>query len=359
VLRFAGIALLIILLLAVCFWLNVPRSVPLFVQGIALERYPIEFDFEFVGLDPHLTSVPVNYVYMPLTPIYGITKHWTTIISPAQVDTILRTQVVPVEGGHLRWSAPRGLTGLSNYRLYSFGVGDQGAPYELVGTSPQDGTKPPRALNIPKIAVSGGVYDFDGPIVLWRGQGEPTDENPYGYATRDLQQPAQILWDGLRSVRARVQLTPYALSTFVVPTLWAGDGWTNQAYQISRPHATKTDQLLKLARGVSVPVPYMRECTDAPQFAVVTGRDVPAWAKLYGLWRPIPRAEWDAFRRGANAPGITMHFNPAARGEPSLDRVETLSLSVAKPGHYRLFGACPNGNYDSVAVAWLEIEVSG
>lgn len=350
----------LVAVLAVCaWWLNVPRSVGLMAQGFGQQRQPVEFDIEFVGLGANVAEVPVYLFYVPATPIFGITAHYWSIIAPLRIDTISRTLRVPVHAGRVRWTAPLGLAGLSNFRLQSVSIGDAGAPYALSATVASDASLPataPRDLDIPLIAISSGEYRFNGALALWN-RTENREENPYDSPRNGNAVGAQVLWDGLRVVTARVDLTPYPMGSFVLPADWAGDGWKNEGYQLSRPHATLTDKVLTLSRGVSVPLPFARECSSPPQFTVVAGERVPQWSRIDGLWRPISRTAWEALLGGTRASGLDVHFVPRVAGRPSLDRVESFTVLARTNGKYRLFAACPNPHYDSVGVTWIDVSV--
>lgn len=358
-LRFLIIVPFVVVLAACAWWLNVPRGLGLMAQGFGQQRHPVEFDIEFVGMPANVSEVPVSFLYMPKTPVLGITAHYWSSIAPMRIDAITRTLQVPVHAGRARWSAPLGFAGFSNFRLQTVSIGDAGSPYALSATVADPSVDPsiaPRGLDIPLIAVSGGEYRFDGAIALWR-RTENSAGNPYGFAAgADDAVPAQAIWDGLRVLTARVDLAPYPLLSFDLPSDWAGDGWKNEGYQLSRPHATLTNKVLTLPRGVSVPLPFTRECTLPPQLTVVAGDRIPQWSRIDGLWRPMPRRVWEALLAGARAPGLEVHFLPRA-GRPSLDRVESFGVLARAAGKYRLFAACPNPHYDSLGVAWIDVVV--
>jgi hypothetical protein len=356
VLRVVAGAIVVAAVVALVIWLNLPRSVPLFVQGIGQARNPVDFDFQFVGMPPGVSRIPVELYYFPQTPISGITLHYWSIIAPPRIDTIQRTLEVEVAGGRARWQAPLALAGLSNYRLRSVWFDAQGSPYRLTMAETPDRSKAPRNLDIPSIAVSDGAYRFDGALALWRRLGD--DENAYAYAPRVDDIDAPLFWDGLRSVSARVDLAPYPIASFVVPQEWEGAGWHNQGYQRSRSHATVTDKALELDAGVSVPLPFARECASPPQFAIVAANATPPWSHIYGLWRPLARTTWEAFaRQSPPPPDLSVRFGPAAGGAPSLDRVEFFDVLGRAAGTFRLFAACPNPHYGSVGVTWIDITV--
>ncbi len=356
-LRVAAVVLIAIGLFVLCFWLNVPRSIPLMVQGAGLQRQPAEFDIEWTGLGREVSHVPLELYYFPLTPVYGITSHYVSIISPLQIDTIHRTIDVPVRDGRARFSAPLGLLGLSNYRLQGLQLGADEAPYRLKAAAPQDPSQAPKDLDIPSIVVRDGEYRFDGALALWR-LAASGDANPYVYSSRVGDVDAPILWDGLRTLRARIDLAPYPVSSFVAGAGWDGAGWKNLGYELTRPHATLTDTKLTLERNLSVPLPFSRECESPPQFTVVSDARTPGWSRIAGLWRPVSRNDWEALLRAGRTADLTVRFVPAASGRASLERREFFDVLGRTSGTYRLFAACPNPRYDSVAVTWIDIAVA-
>jgi hypothetical protein len=361
VLRFLVIVPFVLVVATFAWWLNLPRGFGLMAQGLGQERHPAEFDVAFVGMRPGIAELPVQLFYMPITPILGITAHYWSIIAPLRIDAVTHTLQVPVQGGRMRFAAPLGLAGPSNFRLRTVLIGEPGAPYALdagvVSDSSIDPSVPPASLDIPLIAVTGGEYRFDGALALWR-RTQNREANPYGFSPRDdSPAPPQLIWDGLRAVTARVDLTPYAIASFEVPSDWAGDGWKNEGYQLSRPHATLTNKVLNLPHGVSVPLPFARECASSPQFTVVAGDRIPQWSRIDGLWRPMPRRVWEELLRSPSAPGVDVRFAALTSGRPSLDRVESFTVLARTRGKYRLFAACPNPHYDSVGVTWIDIVV--
>jgi hypothetical protein len=232
---FVAAALLVVAASSVCLWLNVPKSLQLLAQGVGQQRHPVEFDFEFIGIDPGISRVPVQLFYLPQTPIFGLTKHYSSIIAPLSIDTITRSLDVDVRAGRVRFTAPLGLAGLSNYRLQSVDVGEADAPYALTSSielgdpSKADRAKAPRSLDLPLIGVSDGQVHFDGAIALWRRSASEAhdDANPYAYSPL-AQGPAQLIWVGLRGLTARIDLAPYPVGTFAVPAGWEGGGWKNE-----------------------------------------------------------------------------------------------------------------------------------
>jgi hypothetical protein len=358
VVRLAVALIAVAAIAALCLWLNVSRSVPLMLQGAALQRQPAHFDIEFVGLDPGVAHVAVELFYFPVTPVFGLTSHYTNIIAPNRIDSIDRTFDVPVRSRHVRFSAPLGLFGIDNYRLRSAVVGDEESAYRLQMAAPEDPSHAPKDVDIPAIAVRDGDYRFDGALALFRLTASG-DANPYAYAVNVTGVEAPILWEGLRTLRARVDLAPYALTSFDAHSWAGGAGWKQLGYQLTHAHATLTDTTLTIARDVTVPVPFARECQAPPQFTLVSHEHVPRWSRIDGLWRPVARGDWDAFRRGSGAPAeVSVHFSPAASGRPSLEREEFLEIDCRTAGNYRLFAACPNPHYDSVAVTWLDVVVN-
>jgi hypothetical protein len=362
-LRFSAIAVIVVALLAICWWLNVPRSEQLMAQGLDQQRHPVDFDIQFIGIDSNVSQVPVWLFYVPKTPILGISAHYWSIIAPFRIDTITRTFQVPVREGRVRWTAPLGLAGFSNFRLQSVNVGEAGAPYALQATTVSDPSidpsTAPRSLDIPLIALSGGEYRYDGAIALWRRTGNdrtnPYDTNPYVHSARADDVPAQLIWDGLRVLHARIDLAPYPIGTFVVPVDWKGEGWNNEGFQLTRPHATLTDKALSVVPGVSVPLPFAFECASPPQFFVVAGNRIPEWSTIDGVWRPISRPVWEELLRGAQTPELDVRFVPRTKGGASLDRVEFLTVLARASGTYRLFAACPNSHYGSLGVMWIDV----
>jgi len=263
-----------------------------------------------------------------------------------------------VHEGRVRWTAPLGLAGFSNFRLQSVNVGEAGAPYALRATNASDPSidpsTAPRSLDIPLIGVGGGEYRYDGAIALWRRTGND-GANPYVYSPRADSVPAQLIWDGLRVLHARIDLAPYPLGTFVVPVDWEGEGWKNEGFQLARPHATLTGKALSVAPGVSVPLPFARECASPPQFAVVAGNHIPEWSRIDGVWRPISRSVWEELARGAQTPELDARFVPRATSSASLDRVEFFNVLARAGGTYRLFAACQNSHYGSLGVTWIDV----
>jgi len=359
---FVAAALLVVAASSVCLWLNVPKSLQLLAQGVGQQRHPVEFDFEFIGIDPGISRVPVQLFYLPQTPIFGLTKHYSSIIAPLSIDTITRSLDVDVRAGRVRFTAPLGLAGLSNYRLQSVDVGEADAPYALTSSidlgdpSKVDRAKAPRSLDLPLIGVSDGQVHFDGAIALWRRIASEAhdDANPYAYSPL-AQGPAQLIWDGLRGLTARIDLAPYPVGTFVVPTGWEGDGWKNEGYRLTRPHATLTDTSLELSLGVTVPLPFAHDCEVAPQVVVVSARRVPQWSAIDGLWRPVPRAVWESLVRQAPAPGLTVRFVPRASRRGALQRMQSFAVLARASGRYRVLAACANSHYASRAVTWIDV----
>jgi hypothetical protein len=356
VLRLAAIALTVLVVVAIGAWLNIFRSFPLLVQGIGQERHPVEFDFEFAGLAPGVRSVPVGLLYMPKTPILGITAHYWSIIAPFRIDTISRSLHVDVRDGHVRWEAPLGLAGLSNFRLQTLAVGEDGAPYAVQATIAEDPTKAPRSLDVPKVVVRGGEYRFDGAAALWRRPGND-DTNPYAYSPNsDGVNPAQVIWDGLRALHARIDLVQYPMASLVAPVDWVGDGWKNEGYRRTRRDATLTETLLTIEPGAAVPLPFARECESSPEFVIVARDRIPAWSQIDGLWRPVPRSVWERFRQTRQPPEVSVRFVPSTSGHPSLGRVESFAILARSNGAYRLFAACSNSHYESLGVTWIDVD---
>ena len=360
-LRIVAIVAGLLAIVALCIWLNVPGSLVLLVQTLGPQRQPVDFDIELAGLSPRISKLRVESFYFPKTPIFGITEHYWSIIAPLHIDTITRTLDVAVHNGHVHWFAPLGLAGLSNYRLQSVRVGEQEAPYSVEFSSREDRSSDPRGLDIPLIAVTGGDYRFDGALALWQRPGDA--DNPYVYSPAVGEISREVIWDGLRTLHARIDLAPYPLATFVVPADWNGAGWKNEAYRATRPGAVLTSQALDVVTGASIPLPFQRECA-APQFAVVSGGRVPKWSRIYGLWRPVPRPVWESLKRQPQAPGLTVRSTLPVSAHAADNRVtanafdthvELLGVFARSSGVYRLFAACPNAHYASLAVTWLDV----
>lgn len=361
-LRIGAIAAIAVAILVVCAWLNVLRSIPLTVQALGQERHPVDFAIEFGGLDPSVSRVPVQLFYYPQTPIFGISAHWRSIVAPLRIDKITRSLKVDVQSGKVHFAAPLGLVGVSNFRLQRVDVGEQGAPYAVTASvdlndpANVDRSKAPRSLDLPLVAESSGRLVYDGPIALW-GRLESGDGNPYVYSPRAGVVPAQLIWDGLRSLDARIDLAPYAMATFVVPADWQGEGWKNEGYRLTRAHATLTDKALDVAAGNAVPLPFARECELPPQFALVAESRIPKWSRIDGLWRPVLRRDWEELLRAPQASGVAVRFVPNAGGTRSLAGVEAFDVSARAGGTYRLLAACPNPDYGSLAVTWIDVIV--
>ncbi|MEO6989957.1 MAG: hypothetical protein ABI346_05950, partial [Candidatus Baltobacteraceae bacterium] len=229
-LRFGAFAILLVAILGIGAWLNLPGSLLLTARALGEQRHPVDFDFAFSGLGPHPLRVPVQLFYFPKTPILGISEHYWSIIAPLRVDTVTRSFEVDVREGHVRWSAPLGLAGLSNFRLQSLSVGEPGAAYALRASAVRDAARAPRSLELPAIVVNGGQYRYDGALALWRRPGnEQTD--PYVYSPRVDDVTRQLIWDGLRALHARIDLAAYPVATFIVPSGWHGEGWKNEGFQ--------------------------------------------------------------------------------------------------------------------------------
>ena len=166
-----AVAVAIASAVVLCVWLNAPRSLLLMVQGIGYQRQPANFDFEFAGIAGDVPGVRVDLAYYPRTPIFGISKHWTNVISPPAIDQIYRTLQVPAKAGRVHFAAPLGLVGLSNYRLIDIRIGED-APYaveaSVAGDVRDEQARPPRNLDIPFIAVNAGAVRYDGALALWR-----------------------------------------------------------------------------------------------------------------------------------------------------------------------------------------------
>ncbi len=348
------LALAAALVLGACVWLNAPKSLPLMLRAAREGREPVRFDIHFSGLDPHLSRMRVDLFYFPETPILGISSHPWSIIAPNRIDTISRTLEVPVRDGSLVWSAPLGLLGVSNYRLRSLAVGEPGAAYALQARAADDPARAPRRVDFPHVEQRAGAYSYDGAHALWGRLGSD-EESDYSYSPRVGDVVPQNIWYGLRTFDARIDLTPYPVASFVVPAGWSGNGWTNEGFRLSRPHASLTGTSLAISRGANVPLPFSRECVHAPQFALVAAADVPAWSKFAGLWRPVARATWMELSGRRQPDQIRATFQPSSRGNPSLDRIEAVLVNASSAGTFRLFAACPNPHYDSVAVTWIDI----
>ena len=355
-LRIAAIAAGGFALLALCVWLNIPYSLVLLVQTLGPQRQPVSFNVQYAGLNPDVRSLRVTLYYMPKTPIYGVTEHYWSIIAPLHIDNIERSLDVPVRDGRASWSAPYGLAGLSNYRLQIVTAGEQTQPYFFEFGTAVDQTAGPRDLDIPLINAAEGNYRFDGAMALWRRPND-SDLNPYVYSPAIDEVTREVVWSGLRSMNLQLDLAPYRLSTFVVPADWNGDGWKNEGYRSIRPRATLTDKGLDADAGERIPLPFARDCTEAPQVAVVDTGHIPAWSRIQGLWRPVPRDAWQRVRGGAQDHGIALRFVAGAKGAPNIHVPERFELTALKAGGYRVLAACPNPHYASVAVTWLDVSV--
>jgi hypothetical protein len=363
---FCAIAAVVIAAVAACVWLQAPGSLILMVQGAGSQRHPVDFDIEFPGIAANVSHVQVELSYYPRTPILGISKHWTTIISPPEIDQIHRSLQVPVNAGRVHFTAPLALAGLSNFRLTDVQIGaDAGeAPYSLEArvagdVSSAQPAAPPN-LDIPLLAVSDGQVRYDGPRALWLRVDAGDGTNPYSYDPRAVESALPIVWDGLQAFHARVDLAPYPLVTFVVPDGWAMDGWKNDGGNsggsLIRSQARLTTQALVLSPGVTVPLPFARECTAPPQVAVVRAARLPAWSQIDGTWRPVSRSVWTTLVGLARPPDLDVRFVPGTAGG-SLDRMESFSVRARAIGAYRIFAACPDAHYDSSAVAWVDVIV--
>jgi hypothetical protein len=362
---FSALAAVVVVAVGLCVWVGAPASLFLMAQGIGYQRQPADFDFEFAGLAPNVSQVRVDLSYYPRTPIWGISKHWSTVISPPSIDQVHRSLEVPVNAGRVHFTAPLGLAGLSNFRLIGVQLGSDGddLPYAVAASVAGDvsSSQPtaPSNLEVPLIAVSDGQIRYDGPRALWRRVDTGNGANPYSYNPRVVVSSLPIVWDGLRGLRARVDLAPYPLATFVVPDGWEAGGWKNDGGNsggsLIRADARLTTQALVLSPGVTISLPFARECTEPPQIAVVSAAQLPAWSQIDGTWRPIPRSVWAALLGTTRAPDLSVEFIPGAAGAGSLDRMESFAVRARANGAYRLFAACPNPHYDSLAVTWVDV----
>jgi hypothetical protein len=359
---FGCFALVIAAAVAVCWWLRFPGSLFVLARTLGDARRPVTFDYTFVG-PPAPVNAEVNATYIATTPIFGISQHWVNIIAPMTVDTINKKLDATVAPGRLTFQVPLGIPGLSGFRLryvsVLYGRTSPDVATDL-SASPTDSGDAPTRMTIPEARSTDGTFDYDGPLALWAMTGSTNDATGFVYAPRVVMTTREVLWDGLRSVRARVDLTHYPMPAFQPPVGWTATGWglSGVTYTHAPTHATLTDQGLVIARDARVPMPFSRDCTTMPEFAAVAPHDVPAWSpwpQPNGLWRAVPVADWRALvARARNAP-LTTKFVPSAR--PPADGIEAVDLDGRTVGKYRLFAACPSPHYGSVAVVWIDVEV--
>ena len=313
-----------------------PASLALLAQTLGDARHPVEFSYTFAGADAPLDA-DVEATYIARTPILGISRHYWSIIAPSSVDTrIVKPEVVRSATG-MRFSLPLGIAGLSGFRLAYVALRRSGSALPDVSLQPTgDGAAPPQQT-IPSASLSGGAYAFDGPFALWATSGGAAFDDGYVYSTRAAMSARDVIWDGLRSVTARIDFTPYPLPAFEQPTVWTG----------------------KIARDTQASVPYAPDCALPPALLAIRAADVPEWSQVQGLWRPIPLARWKAFAFAAAAHGAPLALRFVRRSAPPTDptAASEVEVSGSQPGRFRLFAACPATHYDTVAVAWLDVEV--
>ena len=84
---------------------------------------------------------------------------------------------------------------------------------------------------------------------------------------------------------------------------------------------------------------------------------LPGWSQIDGTWRPVSRSEWAALGRSAGSPDLEVRFLPGSGAGKALDRTEYFLVRSRSMGAHRLFAACPNQHYDSLAVAWIDVIV--
>ena len=335
--RAARIAALVagaVLLVALCWWLRMPASLALLARTLGDARHPVAFSYTFTGPEAPLDA-DVEATYIARTPILGISRHYWSIIAPPSVDTrIVKPEVVRSATG-MRFSLPLGIAGLSGFRLAYVALRRSGGELPDVSLQPTGNGAAPPQQTIPFASLFGGAYAFDGPFALWATSGGAAFDDGYAYSTRAVMSARDVIWDGLRSVTARIDFTPYPLPAFEPGTTWTG----------------------KIARGTQAFVPYAPDCALPPELFAIRAADVPEWSKVQGLWRPIPLARWKAFAAASHGAPLALRF--VRRIAPPTDPKAASEVEVrgSQPGRFRLFAACPAAHYDTVAVTWLDVEV--
>jgi hypothetical protein len=356
--RVARIGLFVFAVLAVIavgIWLNFPTAFVLLVQALGEQRHPVDFDIQFVGA-PASRTAQIELWYVPRTPIFGITEHYWSIIAPLHVDNITWHKSVQPKDGHVRFTAPLGLVGLSGYRLQSIGIrpsGDADAAPDLE-LGPTDDDAEPVSQLVPPAHVDDGTYTFDGAFTLWGMTGVAREAAGVYYSPRATDRTREVIWPGLRALRARVDFAAYPLPTFQAPVVWTGFGWRKYGSNLFRTGATLTDRRLEARRGAHFAIPFSGECAAGASFAVVALANAPAWSNIDGLWRPVARQTWDKLARASGQRSLTVRLTRVPR---SLDDVAPLELVADAAGSYRLFAVCPNPHYASVAATLIDVVV--
>jgi len=346
----------VVLVASAAAWLNLPPAAILFARGFAQSRHPVIFDVELANVSPALANVDVTLLYMPKTPIYGISEHYTNMLSPLTLDRVVRHLNVTVTQGRLHFQAPLALVGLSNFRLDFVTLqrtNSSDAP-ELFGLTDTGNGDAPITSAIPSAHVADGTYFFDGPLALWRMTGDSDDAGGRAYSPLGSNPSRQVIWDGLRAVHARVNFAPYPIPTFQVPVEWARYGWRRYGNVLFQRNAKLSDTRLSMTHGAALVIPFTRDCARTPEFALVRKPQTAPWADDVALWAPISLGAWQKAVRTHRAPRESIAFVPAGKRSEEPDAVRVGPL---QRGEYRLCAACPNTAYDSVAVAWIDVAV--
>lgn len=360
--RIGVIAVACLAALGLAVWLNLPRSLAMCVQAIGQQRHPVAFDVQFVGVAIR-SPVEVEIRYVPQTPIFGITEHYWSIIAPLHIDNITRVERMEPQDGHVRFAAPMGLVGLSGYRLQSIGLHLAGADADNETRVELGQTNNPRveplSMGVPDAVVNDGTYTFDGPLALWGMTGAQDDTTGVVFSPRAFNPTRQVIWDGLRALVARIDLTHYPLPAFQTPVGWEGLGWKSAGINLSRPGATLTERRLEMRRDAIVRVPFTRDCNATPRFVSMRTASAPAWSNIEGLWRPVEVGSWVNLdtEPGVSAPRTRF----VGRSKPPPDGVEAVEIRpdmrLLSSGTFRVFAMCPEPHYGSVAVTWLDVVV--
>jgi hypothetical protein len=344
-------------LLVVAVWLNLPSSAVWFVRGIADQRHPVAFDFGLARLPRSAAGVDVTLSYVPKTPILGISEHYWSIIAPLHIDIVTRQMHFAIADGHIRFEGPTALVGLSNFRLssavldVSTGHGDA----LQVGLADTGDQPAPQSSTIPLSRTERGTYIFEGPLALWRLTGVRDEKTGLMYSPRAPSIMREVLSPDVRAVRVRIDFAAYPTPTFQAPADWSGDGWHRDGSNFTQAGAKLTDQELTIRRGVTLRIPFSRDCSSPPQFAAVTKSEQPAWSAWAGLWAPIASQTWQEFQRAHAVHDVRVEFVPAHTPPP--DGFEAVRIQATGAGTHRLFAACPSPHYDSVAVTWIDVVV--
>jgi hypothetical protein len=356
--RIGLIAVGCLVLLGLAVWLNLPSSVTLLVQAIGQQRHPVAFDMRFAGAASD-RPVQIELRYVPRTPILGITAHYWSIIAPLHIDNITRTERVQPRDGRVRFTAPLGLVGLSGYRLQSIGlsVAPAGAASETdieLGPTNDPRIEPVKS-RFPIAFVDNGTYTFDGALALWRLTGAQEDTTGVFFSPRASNPTRQVIWDGLRTVTARIDLAHYPLPTFQAPVGWEGLGWKADGINLARPGAKLSERRLEMRRDATVRIPFSPDCHGGPHFVSVRSAAAPAWSNIDGLWRPVSASTWGDLQMRPDLSRLETRF--VSGSKPPHDGVEAVEIRPVSFGTFRLFALCTEGHYDSVAVTWLDVVV--